>query len=43
MSSRLFSVKDYATSMERVYKKMFERFNDGQQPEHILNEHLLDN
>jgi len=43
MSSRLFSVKDYASSMERVYKKMFERFNDGQQPEHILNEHLLDN
>lgn len=36
LSSRLFSVEDYASSMEDCYEKMFDRFNEGRAPTHIL-------
>lgn len=35
--SNLFSVKEYATKMEDIYQKMFEKFETGNPPDHIVS------
>lgn len=35
MDSTLFDAANYAADLERLYKKMWERFETGQGPDHI--------
>ena len=36
LTNNLFSTADYASKMEEIYKRMYERYRAGEKPDHLI-------